>query len=482
MILGFGDLESLTLPPVVVIGAGPAALGLAQALDRKGIGALLLEAGSDGYLHEAQDLYAGSVIGDRYYDLREDRLMLMGGSGNHWAGRSRPLDAYDFLPRDDIPHMGWPITKADLAPYQAETERLLRIAPMGESPLSPDLKEVQFQFGDILNFGEEFRPLFDTSPDLHIAFLSRVTRLEAIPGRRTRLHVRQTLGERVLTLEPRLVVLATGGIENSRLLLWSNEMSDAPVVAEPAALGRYWMEHPHTEAGEGRTAYYEPNFPGSAKVRDRAFVAPTYEAMRRYGILNGVLGVRYSQFGEDAGSLELGVKHALCHVQDADPLFSQLVRYPARCARGLITATEQAPDPDNRVTLSADERDAHGIPRTVLHWRKTEIDRRTTKAVFELAGRYLATTGEGLIRANRWTIEGADDPESGLLGGHHHMGGTRMGDDPRSSVVDRNLRIHGMENLFVAGSSVFPTGGHANPTYSIIQLSLRLADRIAAVL
>lgn len=482
MILGFEDLKTLPLPPVAVMGAGPAALTLASALNKRGIGVLLLEAGSDEYLHDVQDFYAGSVIGDRYYDLREDRLMLMGGSGNHWAGRSRPLDAYDFLPRDDVPHTGWPITKADLDPYQTEAKRILRLGAMEEVPLSPELKEVEFQFSDVLHFGDEFRPLFETSPSLHVAFLSRVTHVEAGPGRRARIHIRQSLGTEELTLDPRLVVLAAGGIENSRVLLWSNEISDEPVVAEPAALGRYWMEHPHTQVGEGRTAYYKSRFPISAMARERAYIAPTYEAMKRFGILNGILGVRHNQFGADAGPLELGVKDALCEVQEADLWISRLVTYPTHCVRGLITATEQAPDPDNRVVLSADARDAHGIPRTELHWRKTEIDRRTTKAVFELVGRHLATTGEGLLRASRWTIDGEDDPGSGLLGGHHHMGGTRMGDDPRRSVVDRNLRVHGMENLYVAGSSVFPTGGHANPTYSIVQLSLRLADHITEAL
>ncbi len=482
MIIAFEDLKTLSLPPVVIIGAGPAALTLGQALDKQGISALLLEAGNDQFHDELQDLYAGSVIGDRYYDIRDFRLMLMGGAGNHWAGRSRPLDSYDFLPRDDVPHMGWPITKADLDPYQTEAERILRIKSMSEVAISDTLKEVEFQFSDVLHFGEEFRPLIETSPTLHLAFLSRVTHLEAAPGRRARLHIRQSLGEDRLVLDPRLVVLATGGIENSRVLLWSNEMSTDPVVAEPAALGRYWMEHPHTQVGEGRTAYYDPHFPVSASVRERAFIAPNHETMQRFGILNGVLGVRHTQFGEDSGALELGVKHALCRVQENDNQISRLVTYPDQCVRGLVTATEQAPDPDNRIMLSSDQRDAHGMPHTELHWRKTEIDRRTTKAVFELVGRHLVTSGEGILRANEWTIKGEDNPESGLLGGHHHMGGTRMGDDPKRSVVDRNQRVHGMDNLYVAGSSVFPTGGHANPTYSIIQLSLRLADHIAKTL
>ena len=482
MILDFEQLKSFMLPPVVIVGSGPAALALADSLDRRGISALLLEAGSDEYTHEAQDILAGQTVGDPYFDLQTARLMQFGGSGNHWGGRSRGLDAHDFLPRDDIPHYGWPITKADLDPYSDAVETLLGIDRLDEIDISPELYEIRFGFSVLLNFGEEFRPAFVRSETMHVALRSRVTHLEAAPGRRTRIVVRHSTGDDLISLEPQIAVLATGGIENSRILLWSNEIAAEPVVEEPNALGRYWMEHTHATPGVARAEGYPRNYSYPEPHADRTFLAPKAEVLRRHGVLNGTMVLRGTPFDDDEGALERGLKELSCSLGEAHEPISEVVGWPASCTRGVVVGAELAPVPENRVALSDTERDAHGVPRTVLHFRRTDLDRRTIKVLFELAGRYIVSNGFGIARAHPWTIKEVDHPERNPGFGYHHMGGTRMGTDPRTSVVDANLRVHGMSNLYVAGSSVFPTGGHANPTYPILQLSLRLADHIADIL
>jgi choline dehydrogenase-like flavoprotein len=147
----------------------------------------------------------------------------------------------------------------------------------------------------------------------------------------------------------------------------------------------------------------------------------------------------------------------------------------------LLTRQEQAPNPDSRVTLGA-ERDALGMPRVKLDWRLTELDRRSFQAFYEVLGRELGRSGVGRVRMRDWVMEKGPSWPSSLGGGWHHMGTTRMHADPKRGVVDANCRVHGVGNLYVAGASVYPTAGCANPTLTLVALSLRLSDHLESVL
>nr|WP_242519248.1 GMC family oxidoreductase [Halochromatium roseum] len=141
---------------------------------------------------------------------------------------------------------------------------------------------------------------------------------------------------------------------------------------------------------------------------------------------------------------------------------------------GIGCACEQIPNLDSRVTLS-DELDALGLRRTRLDWKLTEQDRRSLIANIHALGRELSATGIGRMRP-RLADDGRWEPR--VSGGSHHMGTTRMSDDPKHGVTDRNGRVHGIDNLYIAGSSLFPTSGSANPTLNILALAYRLADHL----
>jgi len=149
------------------------------------------------------------------------------------------------------------------------------------------------------------------------------------------------------------------------------------------------------------------------------------------------------------------------------------------CGVRLRAAWEQWPVASNRVALSATERDRFGMPRVELHWRQSAEDVRTARDSALALAEHLAERDLGRLRLDPWLLDLAP-PVGGETAGHHHMGGTRMAASARTGVVDRDCRLFGQANLHVAGSSVFPTGGHANPTYTIVQLALRLADHLAA--
>jgi choline dehydrogenase-like flavoprotein len=147
-------------------------------------------------------------------------------------------------------------------------------------------------------------------------------------------------------------------------------------------------------------------------------------------------------------------------------------------ARPLNAVSEEEPKFDSCITLSGSQRDAFDIPRVELHWRKSTRDIETIRKTAIEFGTLLARQDLGRVRLSDWVLEDGPWPED-TPGGKHHMGGTRMSTSATDGIVTPDLRLWGMDNMYVAGSSVFPAGGHANPTLTIVQLSLRLADHLA---
>nr|WP_279589256.1 GMC family oxidoreductase [Rhizomicrobium electricum] len=135
---------------------------------------------------------------------------------------------------------------------------------------------------------------------------------------------------------------------------------------------------------------------------------------------------------------------------------------------------EITPDPDRRLTLT-NERDALGMPKLKLHMRLADQDFAKYRLTLKELGRQLLESRIGMLKLNLRT---RDEWYASLDWGNHHMGTTRMSVDPKKGVVDANLKVHGVANLYVAGSSVFPTYGAANPTVNLLALVLRLADHL----
>jgi choline dehydrogenase-like flavoprotein len=151
------------------------------------------------------------------------------------------------------------------------------------------------------------------------------------------------------------------------------------------------------------------------------------------------------------------------------------------CGAMLYGEWEQAPRREHRVALGS-ERDPFGIPRVELHWRRDPRAQRTMHASLRLLADRIAAGGLGRVRLEEWVLDPEVEPlPSDKMAGWHHMGGARMSLTPRDGVVDADLKVHGVDNLFVCSSAVFPNGGgFANPTFTIVQLALRLSERLAS--
>jgi choline dehydrogenase-like flavoprotein len=143
----------------------------------------------------------------------------------------------------------------------------------------------------------------------------------------------------------------------------------------------------------------------------------------------------------------------------------------------LIVHSEQAPNPESQLTL-AHERDRLNMPKLRVDWRLTARDKRSIRESTLRVGEELARLKLGRIKLDEWLLADDDSWPDRIWSGCHHMGTTRMSDDQEAGVVDRNCRMHSVGNLYVAGSSVFPTGGYVTPTFTIVALALRLADHI----
>lgn len=517
MIRDLGELEDgATIDAdIAVIGAGAAGITIARELIGSRRNVLLVESGGFEADAATQALYEGRIAGRPYFPLDVARLRFFGGSTNHWDGHCRPLDPIDFEKRAWVPHSGWPITRADLDPFYARAQAVCELGPYRyESgdwpPLAPRLlgfapeKVVNrlWQFGPPTRFGEAYRDVLTDAQNVGILTHANAVDIQVNEsGSAVRAVALKSLQGKMATLRPRVLVLACGGIENARLLLASDGVEKAGIGNRHDLVGRFFMEHPHALVAfavrqmdlERFTPYYDTVREGTTVIRAKPGVSEA--AQRRLLILNGCLDLGYG-YDRSEGYLALRVLgKALADgrlpddfggaildvVGDLDGMTAGLYRrvrnenvlwFAANC--------EQVPNPDSRVTLG-DGRDALGMRKVRLDWRLSKLEKHSLATMCRLVGEELARLGAARMRIDPWLLSD-DDSWRDIEGRYHHMGTTRMSDDPRQGVVNRDCRVHGLANLYIAGSSIFPTSGYANATLTIVALAIRLADHLKAQL
>jgi choline dehydrogenase-like flavoprotein len=290
-------------------------------------------------------------------------------------------------------------------------------------------------------------------------------------------------------------VLACCSIQNARLLLASNRRATAGLGNAHDLVGRFFMEHLEMPGGHlvmpemraAKTAMYVLQF-GRTKARGELSLGAALQ--RQHRILNSTASLTPAAPGQVAKStfqtFTPEVLDAFMRAQKGDTSGFPILRrtladpnapLPDPRFFNLITRQEQAPNPNSRITLARD-RDAMGMLRVRLDWRLTDLDRRTFRAFYEALGTELGRSGLGRVQLLDWVVASDGAWPSFLSGGWHHMGTTRMHADPKHGVVDADCRVHGLANLSVAGAAVFPTAGAANPTLTLVAMSLRLSDHL----
>jgi choline dehydrogenase-like flavoprotein len=463
---------------VCIVGAGAAGITLARELTTPTRRVVLLESGFDEPDPATQSLYDGKSRGIPYFALGDEttRTRQFGGSTNQWNGECRPLTELDFETRTWLTDSGWPFDLSHLRPYYDRAQTVCELGPYGYTAVDESLDgavaRTVIQYSSPTRFGPQSRDAFTRAQSTTVYLGANVVDLVMTPSGRAleRVEVATIAGTR-FTARARAFVLATGGIENARLLLASDGVARGGIGNARDLVGRYFMEHLYLDHAARiavhpllRARYAIDQQLGAQRVR---FALTLSDATLRDEQLPGttfvVSGAPTS--GGWVGKVQNAARRA------ATSLRSEVVLRVKHIQ-------EQVPNRDSRVVLSEDH-DRLGSPRANLDWRLSPVEKQAAARSYAILDRALRAAGVGRVVDSR--VDGGPDWPADLRGARHHMGTTRMHDDPTRGVVDANCRVHGVANLHVAGSSVFPTSGTANPTLTIVALALRLADHLGTL-
>jgi choline dehydrogenase-like flavoprotein len=514
---------------VCIIGSGAAGITLARTFLGTSHSVLVLESGAYDPDTATQQLYAGDNVGapmlSGYQPLELDQLRLrqFGGTTNHWAGWCRPLEPVDFTELPARPGTSWPFGREELDPWYVQAMQVCQAGPfeydwpywaaqgLAPPPLETDAvtsRIIQVSFPT--PFGEFYRDELVDSENVSVGLWANVTglRTDGAGGRVVAADV-ATLDGNSLEVEARVFVVATGGMEVPRLLLASNDVRAAGLGNEHDLVGRYFMEH--LEVPGGFLLLWQP--PASLGYYDGSSFATPPDRIHHQSV--GVKGAHL--LSDEVLRTEdlLGVEITLIPLEltnDARPdqvdgvttldvaeLMARMSQTRPETVAYVRLLAEQAPNPDSRVLLGS-ERDALGVPQVEVDWRPTADDRQRVRRATEVFADEVSRAGLGRLQVGvGGTIIDWEDAIPGPLGtyqvnpadfastdypvgiGFHHMGTARMHTDPTQGVVDAQCRVHSVENLYVAGSAVFPTSGSSTPTLTIVALALRLAAHLRTV-
>jgi choline dehydrogenase-like flavoprotein len=530
---------------VIVIGSGAAGIPCARELARSGKSVILLESGGTSMEANTQSLASGRVDDPkRHGPLDQYRKRMFGGTTSVWGGRCAPFDDIDFETRSFVPHSGWPVTATDLLPYYQKAHeytftgdydyQTATALPNGHQPMIPGLRndvwlqDSLWRFSLPAHFGREFHKPLAEATNLRVLLHANALKLTTDPvAQRVTGVIAASLRDNRFHVKASSVVVAAGGLESTRLLMVSNDVSLNGLGNDYDQLGRYYASHISGNMGE---LHFNPKSRNVIwayeQAKDGVYVKrqlrPREEVQRREELLNfrcilthppfedashghGVLSAVYlvkrffkgqipPEYSRELATA--GYHHIPQHLRNIIFGLPGFVRfgshwffkrtlarrkYPSVSLRSrdnsytLHFDAEQSPNPDSRVLLD-DSVDCFGIPRLHIAWKVQSRDWDSIGRYHSLMASELAGSDVGRLTGNSDEVTAKVREDCGV--GSHHTGTTRMSDHPRTGVVDRNCQVHGIDGLYIAAPSVFPTASFANPVLTTTALALRVADHL----
>lgn len=441
----FVDRASKENYDVVIVGAGPAGISLALRISEQGDARILLiESGMIESVPKIGKLSEVEAMGDlssSYYPVHAQRIF--GGTSRVWAGYCTVLERRAFENHD------WPIAYESIEPYYKIAAGILDLPegaykrPVKNILDNSTLLYKPYYLSPPVRFNQKYHVTLQEHKSIDVMLNSTCENIYSDRGTVNGLLVAASDGSSSskVKIKARRYILACGGIGNATILQLAGVASESPV-------GRYFMEHPHIyDAGS-----LEINREAVMPILEQGNVVHALTLSDSYCLENDLLNFTVS-FSTDVveSRVFLGRKRDL---------------YPTRA----VIRAEMLPDIKNRVLMSSgDSGSKEAKPKIWFHFNYQNLAAKSWNAFSE------ALLSSGLGRA---TTHAAPYPR--ITGGGHYIGTTRMGNEPRASVVDSNCRVHHTDNLYVVGSSIFPAGSAANPTYSIVAFALRLADHLSS--
>jgi len=539
-ITALGNLER----DVCIIGAGPVGMVLALELSRRGKSVLLLESGGQGVRKDVQSL-SDAHIADLSHHVPMSIAVQrrLGGTSNLWGGRCVAMDALDFEPRPVLNESIWPISAADLTPFLPAACKYLDCGEATFEKPIPGLGNVSADFRvDRLerwssnpNLRKTYLRELRDSRKLALCLLATAVGFKFDADNLVRLVYLRGPNDAKVEVKVREVVLAAGGLENVRLLLSTQREAPDRFGGQDGALGRYYMGHLtgsvanidiRSPALDGGLDYFNdaqgycvrrrfwpsPDLQRRMRLTNmtlRTEFPPTHDASHGNGVLSlAYLGlslpgvgrhlvaevVRRTHLGNDIPQRAAHLRNVVRDFPHVATFFPKYVfrRYISRSRThsffelsptrrySIRYHAEHLPNKDSRVSLS-DERDAYGLYRLAIDFRFAVADVEPIIRTHACFADWLSATGLGTLH---WSVPPEEQVAhimSQSRDGRHQIGTTRMGHTEKTGVVDRDCRVFGVNNLFVAGTSIFSTSGHAYPTLTAVALAMRLAHKLSAV-
>lgn len=470
--------DLLTNYDYCIVGTGPAGITLAIELSDKGYKILLLEAGGLEYSQHSQDFYECESRGHEGWP-KLTRLRFFGGTSNHWSGRCRPFESVDF-DRDTINGLpGWPISYSEIAPYLNRAMEIIDLdettgfqsvnQDWGLANFSPDASAQSTP----TRFKGKYIDQLSASNNLHCFYDATAIGLKLDHAHQSAQTITVTNSENEeISISAGKFILCMGGIENPRFLLNCNQQISAGVGNTSDMVGRCFMEHLNVSLGS--FIYKNPNDFSAMQF----YTDPDFSAGLDIGSSNVTLGIirKVRSYGRTKAVKDF-FKSLACNMDMAEKVqFISDFKCPGM--GNISTLMEQSPNLHSRIMLSKNL-DGLGLPRAIFDWRINHYDLRTIQKVGTTFAREFTKAGLGNVKLEDFVL--GQDLDAVKFSRHaHHMGTTRMSHKPEFGVVDENLKVHGIDNLYIAGSSIFSTGGACNPTMPIIQFCLRLSDHLTS--
>lgn len=530
---------------ICIVGAGAAGITIALKLAEAGVAVVLLESGGLNEENDTQALYQGQVVDEKLHSpVDKYRQRRFGGSTTIWGGRCMPFDPIDFEKRDYIAESGWPINYQDVAQYYPEASKLCEIgepnftinnaqenAPNIIKGFSSDIISTQSieKFSCPTNFAQRYGHRLESNANVTVILHSNCTAIELTEDGKSVSYLQvKTLKNTSFKVSAKKIIIAMGGLETPRLLLASRSVNKVGVGNEYDVVGRYYMCHMAGNIGEvklngsvhdvyhnyflspdgiysrRRLSLYE-DIQKEQKIGNmiaRLHFPRISDPIHKIGVLSSLYIVKnlisyeYGKRLNDGSIKPLEyIRHLFNIITDPIDITKFLIHwvtkrtFAARKFPSIILSNrnnlfsfdvhgEQEPNINSRVSL-IEATDPLGMPQIKVDWHYTKNDILTVKRTLDIFAAEFEQKNIGTVYYDENKIE-EELLRFGAYGGHH-IGTARMGNDVKNSVVDANCKVHGVSNLFIAGSSVFPTSSQANPTLTIVAMSLRLADHLLTI-
>lgn len=399
--------------PIIIFGSGPAGVSLALELEKFKIKSVIIEAGKKDYDEDSQKFYEGTVVGDTSVDLSGSRLRQFGGTSGHWGGWSKPLEEYDYK--------NWPIKQKDTFRFQQSTCEILNIRnQFRNSTLNKSLNQIEFQYSKV-RFAEKY---YDHIKDSNNIFLVLDTQLSHFEGnnRNTKFAICISKNN-TYQLKSKYFILCCGGVENSRILLWSKEKNNN-FINNDLPIGKYWMSHPWIVSGKGIIFKEQLKKKMSDKYVDYEDIlhfASKKKLIEHNSILGGAI---YMRADEDTKFYKEIIKDLLCTAPDLGKKISKEILYKDLKCGNIFMNLEEKAEEENKITLDYKKKDALNIPQPVLFYKKNVATIHSAKKIMEEFANFCRENDIGRIAIAKeiFNLEGYNN-----LGVNHHIGGTRMG-------------------------------------------------------